>query len=546
MTLASAELQLSADPKCAELAAPWLAGAGSRLGIPASQIERLDRCLDEVLANIIAHGGPGARLAPIMARLEVIRDPSHNEAVLEVSDCGNAFDPLKVTSRPNLQTLAEADLGGLGLMLLRSNSDALSYRRETDRNCLSIIVRWQERGAAMRRPLLDGIASSPLFRGIDPAAVSAALQDCEIVKLSAGTQLLRPGESNDTVYLLLSGRLATYLDGTSSSESGIPILPGQSVGEMSAIDGKAVSALVCADEESTVLKLPPHIFWERLNTIPGVARNLLSMLTERMRHSNEAILKTQRERLELDHLHEELEIARQLQSSMLPQRGPLFPERDDIEAEGFMVPASSVGGDLFDAFFVSPRRLFLCIGDVSGHGIPASLFMARIIGLMRIAAMTLDEPHKLLEHVNEQLSVGNEGSMFATMFCGFLDVASGRLSYSNGGHWSPLLVSASGTRELPLPRGMLIGPVAGARYATMEAELERGTALLCYTDGVTEARNATGSEFSVEGLVAAVDGARDAGQPVGAILDAVRRELLNFSGLTPVADDCTLLAVRRL
>ncbi len=396
-----------------------------------------------------------------------------------------------------------------------------------------------------REQLLEGIRNSALFRGIDLSAVLAAVAECEILRLAPGTQLLKTGESNDTVYLLLSGRLATYLDGTTSPENGITILPGESVGEMSAIDGKAVSALVRAEEESEVLELLPQIFWERLSTIPGVARNLLSLLTERMRHSNEAILKTQRERLELEHLHEELEIARQLQSSMLPQRGPLFPERSDIEAEGIMAPASSVGGDLFDAFFVSPQRLFLCIGDVSGHGIPAALFMARIVGLIRIAAMTIDEPHKLLEHLNTQLSAGNEASMFATMFCGVLDVTSGRLAYSNGGHWSPLLVSASGARELPLPKGMLVGPIAGARYATLETQLERGTTLLCYTDGVTEARNEAGDEFSAEGLIAALDSPAVAEQSVGATLETVRRELLKFSGPTPLADDCTLLAVRR-
>jgi sigma-B regulation protein RsbU (phosphoserine phosphatase) len=544
MNSGCAELALSASPDVIEQVAPWLAQAGRDLGIPPSQIERLDRCLDEVLANILAHGGPGARQAAIVARLAVGRNGTDHEAALEVSDSGKAFDPLKVTSKPKLTSLADADLGGLGLMLLRDNSDALGYRWDEGRNHLTITVRWRE--SAQSLPSLEGLGSSALFRGIDSAAVAAALADCEILTLATGAELLRPGEANDSVYLLLSGRLATYLAGSSSAEGGIAIFPGESVGEMSAIDGKAVSALVCAEEESRVIKVPPHTFWERLNTIPGVARNLLSVLTERMRHSNEAILKTQRERLELEYLHEELEIARQLQASMLPQRGPLFPERNDIEAEGVMAPASSVGGDLFDAFFVTPQRLFLCIGDVSGHGIPAALFMARIVGLIRIAAMTIEEPHRLLEHINAQLSVGNEASMFATMFCGFLDVASGRLSYSNGGHWSPLLVSASEIRELPLPRGMMIGPIADARFATLEARLEPGTTLLCYTDGVTEARNEAGDEFSVEGLIAALDGASTAAQPVGAILDTVRRGLLAFSGdATPPADDCTLLAVRR-
>ncbi|MGE5466040.1 MAG: SpoIIE family protein phosphatase [Ignavibacteria bacterium] len=542
---AHAELSLTASPESFGSASPWLMQAGGDLGIPPAQLESLDHCLDEVLANILSHGGPGARQAPIVARLYVCRDGTRREAVLEVSDAGSPFDPLQATLAPKLATLADADAGGLGLMLLRGNSDELGYRRCDGCNQLTVRVRWQESGATSAAQCLRGISDSALFRGTDAAVIAAALSDSPVLTLAAGTRLLEPGQANDSVYLLLSGRLATYLDGMTSPESGIAILPGESVGEMSAIDGKAVSALVCAEEESQVIKLPPEIFWERLNTVPGVARNLLSLLTERMRRSNEAVLRTQRERLELEHLHEELEIARQLQNSMLPQPGPLFPERCDIEAEGAMAPASSVGGDLFDAFFVSPQRLFVCIGDVSGHGIPAALFMARIVGLIRIAAMTTDEPHAVLEHLNAQLSAGNEASMFATMFCGFLDVPSGRLSYSNGGHWSPLLVSAAGTRELPLPKGMLIGPISGARYRTLEVEIERGTTLLCYTDGVTEARNDAGDEFSMEGLIGALDSLPATSAPLGSVLDAVRRELLRFSGPVPLADDCTLLAVRR-
>lgn len=395
------------------------------------------------------------------------------------------------------------------------------------------------------RTLLDGLGDSALLRGIDPTAVAAALGGSEILALEAGTQLLKPGESNDSVYLLLSGRLATYLEGTFSAAGGIPILPGESVGEMSAIDGKAVSALVRAEEESRVLRMPPQLFWERLNAIPGVARNLLALLIRRMRYGNEAILKAQRERMALEHLYEELNIARQLQASMLPPRGPLFPERDDLEAEGIMVPTASVGGDFFDAFLVTPQRLFLCVGDVSGHGIPAALFMARIIGLIRVAAMTTDQPHQLLEHLNAQLSKGNETGMFVTMFCGFLDVGTGRLSYSNGGHWPPLLASATGVRELPLPRGTMVGPIPDAAYATCEALLEPGMTLLCYTDGVTEACNADGEEFSVAGVSTAVDGPLAAGHPLSEALEQVRSELLQFSGNTPLADDCTLLAVRR-
>jgi anti-sigma regulatory factor (Ser/Thr protein kinase) len=146
MISAQTELTLAEIPADIGRAAPWLAKAGSDLGIPPCQFARLDRCFDEVLANILTHGGPGARQAPVVAQLKVVWNGSDGEATLEVSDGGTAFDPLKITGTPKLRTLADADLGGLGLMLLRANSDALSYHRDEGRNRLVITVRWREPG----------------------------------------------------------------------------------------------------------------------------------------------------------------------------------------------------------------------------------------------------------------------------------------------------------------------------------------------------------------------------------------------------------------
>jgi sigma-B regulation protein RsbU (phosphoserine phosphatase) len=228
---------------------------------------------------------------------------------------------------------------------------------------------------------------------------------------------------------------------------------------------------------------------------------------------------------------------------MLPLRGRLFPDRLDVEIAGMMEPASSVGGDLFDAFFVDDGRLFLCVGDVSGHGVPAALFMARAIGLMRIAAMGTDRPDRLLERINDELCVGNDTSMFMTIFCGFFEVASGRLTYSNGGHCPPVLVRRDGASRLPLPKGTMAGAVPGLRYAAREIVLEPGEMLVCFTDGATEARNAQAEEFSEERLLEFV--ARRASASLEALLDAVRREVTGFAGREVLEDDCTLLAVRR-
>ena len=250
------------------------------------------------------------------------------------------------------------------------------------------------------------------------------------------------------------------------------------------------------------------------------------------------------QRVALEYVRKELDIARQLQTGMLPLNRPMFPGRKDIEIAGIMEPASEVGGDLFDAFFVDTGTLFFCIGDVSGHGVPAALFMARTIGLIRIAAMGTGEPDRLLERINDQLCSGNDTSMFITLFCGFLDIASGRVIYSNGGHCAPLLLHQGEASHLPIPKGTLVGVIPGLRYLAHEIVLGEGDILVCFTDGVTEAQTEAGEEFSGARLLQLVGA--NANLPLEILLDTVRREVTAFTGNHALDDDCTLLTLRRL
>ena len=404
------------------------------------------------------------------------------------------------------------------------------------------------RGAYPERRLtgdrrLGGLDRLNLFRGADLAAVAQLIAGCDVIAVPANAPLLRLGDANDTVYLLLSGRLAAYLGSGEDAVKPIDILPGECIGELSAIDGKPVSALVQAQSDARVLMLPRELLWGKLMPMPAIGRNLLAALAERMRRSNEAMLEAERRRMALEHLRKELEVARRLQAGMLPLRRPLFPERADVEIAGIMEPAADVGGDLFDAFFVDADRLFLCVGDVSGHGMPAALFMARAIGLIRIAAMGTTEPARLLERINDELCSGNETSMFLTAFCGFFEVANGRLTYSNGGHCAPVLVRLNGATRLPLPRGALAGAMPGLRYESREIVLERGATLVCFTDGATEAQNPAAEEFSEARLLEVV--ARHARSPLETMVDAVRQEVAQFTGRAAFEDDCTILAVRR-
>lgn len=426
--------------------------------------------------------------------------------------------------------------------MAEANTGSQRFKRGSERRLHTLCVDLDRRISLKNRRYL-ALRWLSLFQNVDESSITEAIGDSEVLQLQPGDILLTPGKANDKVFLVLSGQLGAFLDSRSAPEAAIPMAPGECLGELSAIDGKPVSALVKALTESRVLRLSQDVFWNRLMAVPGVARNLLVVLSARMRRNTEVMLEGQRRQIELEYLRQELDLARQLQNGMLPVHGRLFPERRDIEIAGMMEAASFIGGDLFDAFFADDQRLFFCIGDVSGHGIPAAMFMARAISLMRIAAMSISHPELLLKHVNEQLCVGNDANLFVTLLCGFLETATGRVIYSNGGHISPVLWSNGQASSLPLPKGTIIGVIPGIKYLQSEILLNEGDFMLCFTDGVTEAQTAEGEEFSETRLKRLVEDI--AHHPLENLLDRVREEVAEFSGDLKLADDCTMLAIRR-
>ena len=388
----------------------------------------------------------------------------------------------------------------------------------------------------------EGYGWIPLFQEVDEVLLASLLSHCEVRRLDAGNDLLRPGEINDSFYILLKGELIVYLSAEATPGQGIALKPGHCIGEFSAIDRLPVSALVRCEAEAEVLHLSGPFFWQQLVTLPGVARNMMRGLTERARTTNQLALQSLRERLELDHLREELDLARRLQASMLPLQDPLFQGRSDLDVAGRVEPAASVAGDFFDTFLTADDRLFLCIGDVSGHGIGASLLMARTIGLIRSLAMTATGPEALLDQLNAFLCEGNDTCLFVTLFCGYLDPTLGTLTYSNAGHLPPLLIQGGECTEIPLPRGLLVGISPKAIYRSETVQLNRSDLLFAYTDGLSEAEDAEGRVFGIDPCRELLIQGRQA--PLPTILDGVRDALTRFSGRNDLEDDCTLLVLR--
>lgn len=248
-------------------------------------------------------------------------------------------------------------------------------------------------------------------------------------------------------------------------------------------------------------------------------------------------------RTKLAMLEQELEIARELQVSLLP--APL-PAEASFELDAVMQAAKEVGGDFYDFFKLDARHLAVVIADVSGKGVPAAFFMAVTRTHVRSAAATVASPAETIRRVNDLLSRENEQMMFVTLFYGVLDLATGVLTYANAGHNPPFAVRASGAIE-PLPRtgDPALGIVEDAAYGELETRFSPGDALFLYTDGVTEAFDVDGRIFEDSRLVEILEeGGRTL--PADALNALVLERVARFERGADQTDDITLLALRFL
>ncbi len=238
----------------------------------------------------------------------------------------------------------------------------------------------------------------------------------------------------------------------------------------------------------------------------------------------------------------ELSVAARIQRSMLPSRFPAFPERKDFDIHAIMEPAKEIGGDLYHFFLLDDNRLCFAIGDVSGKGVPAALFMAVTTFLLRSAAAGGVPPEEILHHLNRQLSKGNDSCMFVTMFCGILNLKTGELLYANGGHNPPMLLREKEVIELGPPGGPVVGVLEEAAYKRESLIMNPGETLFTFTDGVTEAFNPQDELFSEERLHGVLQEMK--GKSAPEIIEAVMFAVESFAQDAPRADDITMLAVR--
>ena len=239
-------------------------------------------------------------------------------------------------------------------------------------------------------------------------------------------------------------------------------------------------------------------------------------------------------------IENELKIASAIQMAMLPKTFPPFPERHDLDIYASIYPAKEVGGDLYD-FFIKEEKLFFCIGDVSGKGVPASLVMAVTRSLFRTIACHEKSPLRIVTAMNESMSDGNESNMFVTLFVGVLDLGSGLLKYCNAGHNAPLLIKDGKAQELGVKPNLPLGIMASMDFEEQEARLAKGDRLFLYTDGITEAENASHELFGENRLLGTLSKASDLSATQQ--INKVGYTIGDFVAGAPQSDDQTMLDI---
>jgi serine phosphatase RsbU (regulator of sigma subunit)/anti-sigma regulatory factor (Ser/Thr protein kinase) len=563
-------LRLESSPAAPSEASIWARTLAADHAVPADRIGDLDLCVIELVSNTVFHAysnGPGE------IGLELAFGPG--SVSFTIIDSGPPFDPMSVPPHVVPASLEEATIGGLGIHLVRKIAAECHYERRGHENLFTVIVgeesfrpRREERrhavpaafplrrgdGTVVERDQRSGldrrtlgfISRTKIFRGVAYEDVEAVVRRCRLADYPAGAMVLSPDSQSHKVLVTVRGRLKVHFGGP-DSDDGVEIPEGECVGELSVADGKPSSAWVVTAEPCQLLVIEEKVFLEELLAIASVSRNLISLLSERMRRSNESIVARVREVMELEALHRELDFARRIQASMLPAN-PLLPGCDEIECHGYMRAARQVGGDFYDVLQQGPRRIYFAIGDVCHKGMPAALFMVQAMGLMRAEAAGDREPPgeqlaRLARVTNDRLAAPNEAELFVSVFCAILDLDTDKLHYVNVGHNPPLLALPGASPSfLEEPRNPVAGLVSDFDFKVGVVDFPPGSRFLLYTDGVTEAETREGRQFGDEALRRLF---RDSRSDSAEDVENIVRRVEDFVANHPQSDDITLLAIRR-
>ncbi|MBR0141921.1 MAG: PP2C family protein-serine/threonine phosphatase, partial [Ruminococcus sp.] len=297
---------------------------------------------------------------------------------------------------------------------------------------------------------------------------------------------------------------------------------------------ESVAAYMDTKDSRSVTKIVKEM--RSRNEIGVLAEDISELAIEIDRYTNENVKLAE----EKQRVSTELDLASKIQTSMLSTD---FPQREEFEIFASMTPAKEVGGDFYDFFFIDENHLGLAIADVSGKGVPASLFMMISEILIREFAKTEISPKEVLEKLNSRISENNQNDMFVTVWFGIMDISTGHVTAANAGHEYPIIKKADGNFELFKDKhGLVVGAMEGIRYREYEFEIEKNGVLFLYTDGAPEATDEENKLFGTDRMIETLN--RDPNLPPEMLVNTMKESIDEFVGEAPQFDDLTMLCIK--
>jgi serine phosphatase RsbU (regulator of sigma subunit)/anti-sigma regulatory factor (Ser/Thr protein kinase) len=490
-------------------------GAG-RQGFIQEHIDKIQLACEEALVNVISYAYPGKT-----GDLEITY--LNNDSFLEISiiDSGIPFDPLS-RADPDIHAPMEArGIGGLGIFMIKKIMDDVRYKRENDHNILTLV----KYNTCSPKDKHSAVKESA------PKAGTSCRWPVSFMKketFKKGEYLFKAGDNADRMFYIAKGSI-------SLPEIKKVIKQGEVIGEMgifSPYKQRTASALCEEDIEAYTMGKDEVINF--FGKDPAMAIDLIQLSIKRFIENLKAETQA-REKIE-----SELRIAQEIQASMLPS---VFPVRKEFEIFAMMDPAKEVGGDFYDFFFVDEKRLCFVIGDVSGKGVPAALFMAICKTLIKTEAKQGMSTDEVLSVVNSIICQDNQTCLFVTVFLAILDLETGEVEFSNGGHNPPLVCSSSSCYDyMKMACGFVVGVMENFKTANERMRLKPGDTIFLYTDGVTEAMDPDRKQYGEDRLKQALS--RLKGSDIKGLINTMRQEVLEFVRQEPQSDDITMLAIR--
>ena len=403
------------------------------------------------------------------------------------------------------------------------------------------------------------LARIPFFTTLPEEELERLASEMEVVNLKSGEILFREGEPGEHLYIVANGHLEILkAPGTDDELVLNTIHEGEYIGEMSLITGAPRTASVRAQSGDVVLlSLSRKQFNGLLHRHPELANIMISVLSYRLDNTNIATFRdlteknhqlqkaydelkaAQEQLIEKERLERELQVAANIQMSILPD---VLPSPEGYDFGGRILPARQVGGDFYDVFELGKNKFGVLIGDVADKGVPSAIFMARAHALIIAEADDVTPPGEVLRMANGHITRFEKSTQFVTALFGILDISTGEFKYARAGHEPPLLMTPNGEIvHLPHQPGMALGLWEDIILDENGLVLPKGSLLLMYTDGMTDCRNPKGEPFGLERIKKALATMEDIEAQAGC--DVLFERLMDYQEGSKQDDDVTLVAV---